>query len=353
MQVFTNNSVATLAVAISNSDTAIVGDALGSATFASLPVDSRDTQLVTITDPSEPGEIEIISVLERVGTAFTVARGFSGTPARAWGVGASMSARVTAKTLQSFLQNSATGARSIGIGGDAAGLDSVAIYVDSRAVSNSWVIGGQPVLQADQTHRFTSISPLASVEAVVGSFSVDLGVPPAWAASTEYRQGDVITLAGGGTNQYRVSMASDLSDVMSGTAQPVADGDEIDLDPDSYSGGILVRADLADGFVLCPDQNNVHLYLTEVGFICDEYGAVSTPPTVSVGTANAGSVVSATAIANAESLTGVAGAGGRHKFATVPLAAVRGLSFKLVSAAAGGTFRGRFYFKGMFVEMLP
>lgn len=99
MQKFTNNASSNLSSAISISDTTLYVTTGKGSLFATLGVD--DYQLATITDGTN---IEIVKITARSGDAFTVARGYDATVARAWSAGAAIEARLDASTLYKFPQ---------------------------------------------------------------------------------------------------------------------------------------------------------------------------------------------------------------------------------------------------------
>ena len=72
------------------------------------PADA-ECQLVTLTHESNPGQFEVVAVVRHeFGTAaFDVKRNIEGAPGMSWPVGTLMQARVTAATLESFMQGSA------------------------------------------------------------------------------------------------------------------------------------------------------------------------------------------------------------------------------------------------------
>lgn len=97
---------------------------------------------------------------------------------------------------------------------------------------------------------------------------------------------------------------------------------------------------------------NMQLYIDEIGVICDER-TVASSPYINCGTANNGAVVNGDVISSGLQLAANA-ANEQYKFGSLPTSPVRGLVWRLSSAAAtGGVYRCRFYFKGMFVETLP
>lgn len=91
---------------------------------------------------------------------------------------------------------------------------------------------------------------------------------------------------------------------------------------------------------------NMALVVTEVGFVCASYGGGSAP-VVSIGADS-----SLTQFASSVALSQITAAGHVHR---IPVsvggaACVGDLTFSLVTPSSGD-FRGRFYWKGFFLEL--
>jgi hypothetical protein len=98
---FTNNAEAALVGAIDSGDDQITVDDAGA--FLGY-FDDGGVQLATLTNPATPGVVEIIEIYDRAGNVLEVNRAREGTAAQAWPAGSTLSARVTAGMLASFLQ---------------------------------------------------------------------------------------------------------------------------------------------------------------------------------------------------------------------------------------------------------
>lgn len=342
---FTNNAASALDADISDSDTTLTLATGGGALFAN-PT-GGNFQWVTLSDPiNAPGVYEVARMTARSSDTLTVVRE-SGSPV-AWLEGAKVEARVAAEMLAAFVQNEDS--NGLAIQGTNAGYgNQVAIKADSRDISNSWLIGGYPVLQLRESTNGNSMDRQMSVEVVGTTHSVELGTVPAWAASTEYVHGSVVQPTTPNGKQYRLELTEGIATTVgtSGTTEPTFGSSEVDFDGDVP--GQWIPVDLATGFMACIFPANVRLHLSEVGFICDGHGA-SAAAYVSIGTADDGSVVDDDLLLANVQLTQVTAAHMRHKVAPSLNASVRGLCFKLNTAATAGTFHGRFYWKGMFVE---
>ena len=98
---FSNNAEGTLAAPISSSATTItLTDAPGAYRFAGVGV--GDFQRATITG-NDPDVFEIVHIVASSGLTLDIQRGMEGTANLSWPTGATISARVTAGMLGSFL----------------------------------------------------------------------------------------------------------------------------------------------------------------------------------------------------------------------------------------------------------
>lgn len=355
MHLFSNNSVCALSTGISDVATTFTTTDPAAAGFAYLAAWTGGHQYATFTDPSDSSAIEIIKIKEHNGGNFTVERGMEGTSPRAWGVGAVLSARITAEMLRSFVQADldANGmsirampgqGNSISIGGEFAAASTLAyaglaILAKSRNIERAWIIGGFPVLQASEAENTFYMEDRLSQPAIYGSFSVDLGVPPTWGPSTTYTHGDVVVPTTPDGNQYRLNIQDGSTNSITSSATEPTWGT---TSPDDFYTWETVS--LAGAVTRMLPMSGVRVYVEEVGFICSAYTA-SSAPTVSIGTSD-----DVTAYANAVALSSITGANTRHRILTNFAAGAKGLAFRLDTAASGGVFRGRFYFKGLFVE---
>lgn len=351
---FSNNATAKLAASVTDTDTSItLAAGAGASRFAGL--DPGDFQRATITLPGDPDVFEIVHITGRSGMTLTVDRGVESTFPLAWPAGADISARVTAEMLGGLRSAAKLGPSAVlamgtdevagvaiaaaGYAAPSAGVGAggLAINTDTRVLQSAWVIGGYPILQ----QREYQPPFVGAVEAVGCSPSFDLGTPPVFVAGTEYPQGAVVRPAGAGAAR-RLTLENDQRVYVAGPSEsellyyPWAG---IDYPPSSTDGFLVMLQ-------MVPDD--VFFFPTEVGFICDAYNATSAP-SISVGSAQYWSVVNATQFANAVPLSTITGARQIHRITGIPSVGVRGLAFKLTTPATGSC-RGRFYWKGMFVE---
>lgn len=275
-----------------------------------------------------------------------VIRGRERTTAKAWPAGTVLECRVTAAMLnrlsaRTYL-NDVTSALSI-----ADGENRKLSHPDTSEAEfapNSWAIGGSPVI-TEMGGDWTSMS--RSVEGVGASLSIDLGVPPDFDPLTTYYPGAVVRDPNPPHNIYSRSNYVILGQetLPLDTAGPYSWLNPwIKMAPDADGGIQRVYLDASW------DDADAWFYPSEIGFICDQHSATSTP-TVSVGEVDGdGELVSLNNLINAAPLTGIDGAHQRIVLATNIKRGVRGMIFSIDTAAAGGSFKGRFYWKGLFIS---
>lgn len=356
MLIFENNGEAVLSTAVDASATYLrltVPSGIASEVYGS------DTMLLTITDPGVMG-YEVVNALEwgddgAGNMALKVTRGVEGSQ-QGWPAGAKISARVTAGMLHRFVQNSGPGLNLTGYGRVALGTEAsvaanngFAALAPSRYITNAWLLGGYPVLQATGLDNNSWMSAVMSVEATGWMPATDLGRAPQWEANHDYRHGDCVAIAARPTTPYVFDILRSEEGVVvnSGPTSPefrVGMDTGVGVVDDMGMNEAYWRAtDPTVGFTKNIRPDNVMLYLTEVGFLCDKFTAGAVP-SVEVYASGASEFLIASG-----ALDQINGANQIHRFTTVGNKGVRGLRFKRTVAGAG-EFRGRFYFKGMFVE---
>lgn len=369
---FTNNAQAELSAALGNdpeSDTTIsVVDDVG---FVSLDSGaagydkSGEFQLATLTHPSLPGVYEVVRITGHVlaSNTFTVERAFEGD-VQSWPSGTSMSARITADMLYSFLQANADGVIVKGKGEDTDGIfifdrknseayTSFARGAPSAAGGTQFIyrgrsrspdciqLSGYPVLETVNAKPsfgtpWTAQDLNLSYPSVGGTFAVDIGVPATWTAGP-YPPGMVVTPTTPDGFQYWYDPEARFPP--NEVTEPTWNGS---LDATLAEDGWWVPTAMPVDFTLSLDQK---LVVTEVGFIAAVYSASSTPA-VSIGTTAA-----PTRFANNVALSQITGNNQIHR---IPITdggvLVENLRFQVITAATGGSVRGRFYWRGFFVR---
>lgn len=377
---FSNNAETTLANAVTTlSQTSLVAVSDGSANMFRSPQNATPpgSQLATLTHPDFPGEYEIVRITARTGNVFTVERaaevrdyGEEPDPesmsvqgkSKLWPAGTKLSARITAGTLNALQ----TGDGMITRPGSIV-MDVTAQDYQSQAAANDWslVFSGRAnrgfavqlsayrmllmenavikdqYYPADQDFNMSSPS-------VGGTFPVDLGVPPAWAPSTYYPRGAVIVPTTPDGNQYwaELDRVDESSLWTAGTEpswvpDPVTNGVEDGFDPNINRGRWRATA-MPINF----GQSLFYpLVVTEVGFIAHKVTATTTP-SISIGTA-----ADPTKFAANVALSQITGDGCVHRIPiTTGGVMTRDLHYKVDTAATGGQFLGRFYWRGFFVD---
>ncbi|WKL15100.1 hypothetical protein QYQ99_22485 [Comamonas testosteroni] len=302
----------------------------------------------TLVNPEQRDAVEIVFIVKinEFEKTVEVLRGQEGTTALAWNEGTKLECRITAGMLNAARARSAfspnTGALSINFG------DNLRVYSYAAGapngqslIANSWAIGGAPVLAQAGGDEAGFMLMCSSVEGVGNSAAVELGVAPDYESTKAYYPGSIVKST---EAPFKVFSASRAVKLGPGIPKPAL-GEEYWSEVSEDADGGIARVGFQDGW----DDPDTWFYPSEIGFICEDYAATSTP-TVSVGELNAGgAVVSKTNLVNAAPLTAIDGSHQRIVMATNIKKGVRGMIFSIDTAAAGGTFRGRFYWKGLFV----
>lgn len=335
---FSNNAVTTLAAGISDSATTIT--LTSGAAFAGVGSDGL-VQALTITDPANvlPPEVVYATAMPGAGQR-TVVRGQDGTTAQTWGAGAIVSARVTAGMLRSFAQVD-DGALSLS---------------DSGMRGRNWLgegavqTGGFPVLQLVRSNLGGSSDDAdgnVSREVVGGTLHLNLGTVATWASGETYGGHAVVVPPVPDSYQYcyepsvqgATSNTTTTPSFVPGDSCPALEG------ADEVGKWVAVNPAMLDQRIYGVPGDRV-LVVTEVGFVCASYGGGSAP-VVSIGADS-----SPTRFASGVALSQITAAWHVHRIpVSVGGAACEGnLTFSLVTPSSGD-FRGRFYWKGFFLEV--
>lgn len=339
---FANNAEATLQSAVTSLDTEFfLNQNVTDTAWDDAGFNAFYFMRGTLSHPDIAGTeiVFITSFYTGVSNKIKVVRGGEQTPARAWPAGTKLQSRVTAGMLRNLACYTAFNQDTYGLSinsGDNAKA-SRPFSGDRVLVSNSWAIGGNPVLVEKGASPYSLMS--SAVEGVGASYSVELGVAPDHDSAANYYSGAIVKDPNSPSTLY--SMGNEVNLGGPKPALGEAPWSEVTVDP----GGGVFRVSLADGW----DDPDVRFYPSEIGFICDAHTA-ATAPTVSVGELDsAGEVVSMDGLASGVALTDVDGAHQRVVLTNSTKKGVRGMIFSVDTAATGGTFKGRFYWKGLFV----
>lgn len=348
-ETFFNNAEVSLRDAITGEDSVIHASEPLSQSFGVGYFNAAVFARATISNSAVSDAVEIVYITALDGTAdsITVLRGREGTEFGPWPAGSKLQCRVTAGMLASQRLETMFDADNYGLsicfGGNIKAQDGKlrpdgsVPKGDFAIVPNSWAIGGFPVLP--ESGRADSPPMSTAVEGVGVSSSVELGVAPDYDSNADYYAGSIVKLANPPHTVYSRNRHFDLGGVKAAPGH-AAFWSVVAVDAD---GGIF-RVSFEDY-----DDPDVWFYPSEIGFICDQHSATSTP-VVSVGELDgAGNVVSLNNLASGVSLSDIDGAHQRVALTNSVKRGVKGMIFSIGTAAAGGSFKGRFYWKGLFV----
>lgn len=353
MLLFSNNAETTLPDGVTGDDedpdfnTIIVAADGTAGAFGSPSASAGSAQLATLTHPSMPGEWEIVRITDRQDNVFTVERGVetpynAGVGHQAWPAGAKLSARITAGTLQVFPQ-----------------------LRDQRFLVVQAADGGQPFFSLAS---FPALSEMRSrptdgyyyggqdqnfaVEIAGSSQPVNIGVVPTWQSNGYYPPGSVVAPVVPDGFQYWFDPLYEGAYAQT-SVEPEFAGDS-GVTEAFYDGylpdvpvGFWVPTPMPVDTTLYLNGSGAKLVLSEVGFIATSAaGEVTAPPIVSIGDAD-----DPTRFADHVALSQITQSGHIHR---IPVSAGGAMADRLTlrvdTPAAGGSFRGRFYWRGFFIE---
>lgn len=335
---FSNNAVTTLAAGISDSATTIT--LASNEAFAYVGADVGLIQALTITDPANvlPPEVVHATAIPGAGQR-TVTRGQEGTTAQTWGAGAIVSARVTAGMLGSFAQVT-DGALSLSESG---------IRGRNWIGENAVQTGGFPVLQLVRSYLGGSSDYAdgnVSREVVGGTLHLNLGATATWASGVNYGPHSVVVPPTPDSRQYcyepsALGAASNTTTTPSFTPDDSCPALQGAVEVGKW---VSINPAALEQVISAVPGGNV-LVVTEVGFVCTSHGGGSAP-VVSIGADS-----SPTRFASGVALSQITAARHVHRIPVSAGAAAceYNLTFSLVTPSSGG-FRGRFYWKGFFLE---
>lgn len=342
---YVNNAEVTLQSSITTSDTDlfltedVTATALDPVKFVALFF-----LRATLSHASVTGlEIVYITSLVTGGVAnkIQVIRGREGTTPQAWPAGTKIQCRATAGMMRSLKNQTLFDQSGYGIS-IAEGANVKAYHptkFNQLLAPHSWAVGGMPLLVEQGVSDYYYAQMSSAVEGVGSSYSVELGVAPNYDSGTTYYPGAIVKDPSPPYTVYSMGNGVDL-----GAAAPALGAGYWSELTEDADGGIF-RVGFESGF----DDPDAWFYPSEIGFICDAHTATTTP-SVSVGELDAaGDLVSLTNLASAVALTAIDGAHQRVVLANNIKKGVRGLIFSIDTAATGGTFKGRFYWRGLFV----
>lgn len=311
------------------------------------PVDA-ECQLVTLTHESNPGQFEVVAILrhESGAATFDVKRNIEGASGMSWPAGTLMQARVTAATLDSFMQGSEEDVPVVS--------DGVLNIPGGRFSMSAMPHVGRVFAPSDSMYGANLAGGAASVVGV--STFVDLGVAEAISDPDGYgvyQHGHVYIPASPAGQQYGYNAFDGGSIDYTVESPPLvfSSGGDYSIqvvDGTGAAHGVLVAVGLPVNVSVGFSGNSI--VVEEVGFIGDDVTA-TTKPIVSIGDLDQASTPDAARFANNVSLTQISAGGHIHRIpVTVGGGMSRTLTFRLDTPATGGSFRGRFYWRGFLVQ---
>lgn len=291
---------------------------------------------LTLSHPGEPGIHEVVLCLgyDNYDGYFVIERLDGSQWLDAWPAGTVVEARVTARMLRSM-----SGGTQVFLNRKALSLNNgdVALDYDAyggvNAVREAYALGGMPIAPArgfgEGTENFAQ-----QVEGVGYSALVELGVPPTFEEGKWYVPGDFVKSPTNSSLVYCLSRSG-----YSGDEPPeLGDWPWAQFNPASDSNYVSFQRLM---------ETDTWFYPTEIGFICEDFGATSAPSItvweVDISGSHVGKLV------DNMQLTGLS-TRKRVVLTNTVTKGIKGLYMQRTTAAAGGTVRGRFYWKGLFIQ---
>jgi len=343
---FANNATRTLASATTASylDEALVMTGTEVGDFAYMG--PGDTQVGTLTDPSLPGQYEIVVIRAISGNIFTVTRGAESTLPVAWPAGAKLEARVTAAMLDSFLQLDYAGNGTAGTNGSNFAINGV--VPNDYVPGGTQQIGGWPIMRVHRRKPdLTTTQDTNFTHEVMGATHVlSIGAPAVFNTSTNYSPHDVVRLSASTAYQYTYAPLHPLMEVYTKVSPSAGVTSTIVVGGSTYGHWLCTPnpVDVTVDLALGPKNG---LMVTEVGFLWAAYAAVSSTPVVSIGTSS-----NATRFASSVPLSQLSGLSSVHRIpVTTGGALASDIRFTVVTPASGQLI-GRFYWRGVALAVI-
>lgn len=240
---------------------------------------------------------------------------------------------------------------AIALGGYAEALAEGAIAIGTKVdVPYAWTICGLPVPRDAWASFGTPVKVwdgTAAPEATVTLTHTDIGQPRAWQPQSLVREGDVVVPAAGGPYAYAAKLlfVPQISDNTATTGQTEPIFQDYVASENNAIWWHPFFAGLAQKHLFELYEHQL-FYVTEIGFLCTEVGAVTTGARLSFGT-----VDNPAAVLNDVELPGPYGP---YRMLRLPIAQPVGLTgalaITLTQLAAGGHCQGRFYLRGTVVR---
>lgn len=240
---------------------------------------------------------------------------------------------------------------AIALGGYAEALAEGAIAIGTKVdVPYAWTICGLPVPRDAWASFGTPVKVwdgTAAPEATVTLTHTDIGQPRAWQPQSLVREGDVVVPAAGGPYAYAAKLlfVPQISDNTATTGQTEPIFQDYVASENNAIWWHPFFAGLAQKHLFELYEHQL-FYVTEIGFLCTEVGAVTAGAKLSFGT-----VDNPAAVLNDVELPGPYGP---YRMLRLPIPQPVGLTgalaITLTQLAAGGHCQGRFYLRGTVVR---
>lgn len=298
----------------------------------------------TITHASVPDAMEVVNVLGYMEGSGQVAfeRAVDGTSAQAWPAGAVLECRINASALAGLGGRDMTpkdGYASAYNGGD--------IFIDWTSdgdkgmVPAGYAIGGLPVAPARGLADGIGALMAQQVEGVGYTHMLELAVAPDYDDGREYFPGEYARQTQSPFYTFCYGRGNALA-----SPSPLGEAPWVRFNP---AGDSNILASPRIGAEMNQSQGT-RFYPTEIGFICEEYTATQAPTVRIVEVDFWGDPVAGSTLVAATPLAGLAAHTRKVLAGNTLTKGIHGMHFILDSAGAGGTCRGRFYWKGLFVH---
>ncbi len=349
MLVFSNNARATVSGEIPEGNQNISLTVTRPEDAAKFKSGSGKQQLVTVTHPSLPGVFEVMRVIGRFNSVFSVERWVEtsgvdeSTKPKSWPDGAVIEGRIPAAALNAFVQMSADG-RTVELPMP------LAINATSGLHGDLGVrMAGFPVLEVHNDFPSAPELPdLTPAREIVGATRVvHMGqAKAAFSGSTHYPDGAAVVPTSANGYQYSLARGSYQGQEPSWVAQ----ADQVTLAPDA-NGGMRtwvpssIPAVITSSFAQAFSGDPVGLVVSEVGVIRLDGAAGAAAPVVSIGVPG-----NPTRYADHVSLSQISGNGQIHR---IPVLAGGALADELVFTVhteSDLVYLARFYWKGFLVQ---
>ncbi len=302
--------------------------------------------VATITHKDVPDTFEIVNVLgmstEEGYEGLVFIRGSGGTMPVAWPAGAVVEFRITASMLIQLMGNNSTDfvnfAASFNGGDNFIDWDD---FGDRQMLPASFALGGLPIAPARGISDSIGVPMAQQVEGVGYSHMLELAVAPDFDPNRQYYPGE-----------YARQTVSPFHTFCRGRGRSYAQRPSLGDHPwvrFNPAGDSNILAFPRIGINM-GQSNGTRFYPTEIGFICEEYTA-TTEPTVSIVEVDYyGTPVPGSTLLAPTALSDLAAHTRKMLVGNTLTKGIYGMHFILNGVGAGGTCRGRFYWKGLFVH---